>query len=223
MNYPYGYPYVSPYDSNFDAYGTLRLTQTDPPQTFTEPFELNDVKGFLRIDPSDTSQDAVLQGMISAARDQAEILQNRDLVQKQWDLHYDYWPEYRLRLRAPAVSIDLMQYMDLSGAVTPMVKDTDYVIDLAKEPAIITPPWNRSWPAFTPYPSSAILVRFTSGYANASPFWSGPGARVKIGMQLLISSWFENRLPFTPGARNDAELPFSVSSCLSYGALERVR
>jgi uncharacterized phiE125 gp8 family phage protein len=222
MNFPYGYPYVSPYASNFDAYGTLRLTKTDPAQTFEELFDLDSVKDFLHVDRSNTSQDTVLQGMIFAARDQAEILQNRDLVQKQWDLHYDYWPAYRIRLRAPAASVDLVQYTDLSGAVTPMTENADYVVDLAKEPAIITPPWNRSWPAFTPRPSSAILVRFTSGYTADDPFWNGPGARVKIGMQLLISSWFENRLPFTLGARNDAELPFSVTSCLSYGALERV-
>lgn len=223
MNYPYGYPYVSPYDSNFDSYGTLRLTVTDPLQTFTEPMALVDVKNYLRVDAGVTADDSLLGVMISAAREQAEIFQNRDLVQKQWDLSYDYWPEYRLRLRAPCVSVDLLQYIDLTGAVTAMVLTNDYVIDLKKEPAVITPPWNRSWPAFTPFPSSAILARFTSGYAPDDPFWTGPGSRVKIGMLLLISSWYDNRLPFTPGARNDAELPFAVTSCLSYGALERTR
>ena len=223
MNFPYGYPYVSPYDSNFDSFGTLRLTDTDPAQTFTEPFELDEVKAFLRLDGGDTSQDNILSGMIIAARDQAEILQNRDLVQKQWDLYYDYWPAYRVQLRAPCVSVDLVQYTDLTGAVTAMAKGPDYFVDLKKQPAIVTPPWNRSWPAFTPAPSSAILVRFTSGYTNDSTFWEGPGARVKLGMQMLISSWFENRLPFTLGARNDAELPFAVTSCLTYGALERAR
>lgn len=221
MNYPYGYPYVSPYDSSFDSYGTLRLTQTSPPQAFTEPILLADLKNYLRVDTGLTQDDALLGVMISAAREQAEILQNRDLVEKQWDLHYDYWPAYRLRLRAPCKSVDLMQYTDLTGNVTTMTVTTDYVVDLSKEPAVITPPWNRSWPAFTPLPSSAILARFTSGYALDAPFWTGSGARVKIGMLMLISSWYENRLPFTPGARADAELPFAVTSCLNYGALER--
>jgi uncharacterized phiE125 gp8 family phage protein len=180
------------------------------------------MKNYLRLDASFTMDDVMLGGMISAAREQAEILQNRDLVQKQWDLSYDYWPAYRLRLRAPCVSVDLMQYTDLTGAVTPMALTTDYVIDLKKEPGVITPPWNRSWPAFTPFPSSAILTRFTSGYAAVDPFWLGSGARVKIGMLMLISSWYENRLPFTPGASADAELPFAVTSCLNYGALERL-
>ena len=223
MNYPYGYPYVSPYDSNFDSYGTLRLTDTETPQTFTEPLELADAKNYLKIDAGYTADDTQIGIFISAAREQAEILQNRDLVRKQWDLSYDYWPEYRLRLRAPCVSVDLMQYTDLTGNVTTMQVNADYVVDLKKEPAVITPPWNRSWPAFTPLPSSAILTRFTSGYQNNDPFWNGSGARVKVGMLQLISSWYENRLPFTPGARNDAELPFAVTSCLSYGALGRTR
>lgn len=223
MNYPYGYPYVSPYDSNFDSYGTLRLTVTDPVQTFTEPLALGDAKAYLRLDSGYTADDILIGTMISAAREQAEILQNRDLVIKQWDLSYDYWPAYRLRLRAPCSKVDLMQYTDLTGNVTTMQETADYVVDLKKEPAVITPPWNRSWPAFTPLPSSAILARFTSGYAADDPFWTGAGARVKIGMLLLISSWYENRLPFTPGARSDAELPFAVTSCLSYGALERMR
>ncbi len=222
MNYPYGYPYVSAYDSNFDAYGTLRLTVADPVQTFVEPMSLTDVKNYLRLDNTFTLDDIMLGVMISAAREQAEILQNRDLVKKQWDLSYDYWPAYRLRLRAPCVSVDLMQYTDLTGAVTAMALTTDYVIDLKKEPGVITPPWNRSWPAFTPFPSSSILVRFTSGYAADDPFWVGSGARIKIGMLMLISSWYENRLPFTPGASADAELPFAVTSCLNYGALERL-
>lgn len=223
MNYPYGYPYVSPYDSNFDSYGTLRLTVTEPAQTFTEPIALAEAKNYLKIDAGFTDDDTQIGVLISAARAQAEMLQNRDLIRKQWDLSYDYWPEYRLRLRAPCVSVGLMQYTDLTGNVTTMQVDTDYVVDLKKEPAVITPPWNRSWPAFTPLPSSAILVRFTSGYAADDPYWSGPGAMVRIGMLMLMNSWYENRLPFTPGARNDAEVPFAVTSCLSYGALERTR
>src|SRR5690348_13402944 len=128
MNYPYGYPYVSPYDSNFDSYGTLRLTVTEPAQTFAEPLTLDDVKNYLKIDAGYSADDDQIMALISAAREQAEILQNRDLVKKQWDLSYDYWPAYRLRLRAPCISIDLMQYTDLTGNVTTMQANTDYVV-----------------------------------------------------------------------------------------------
>jgi uncharacterized phiE125 gp8 family phage protein len=130
-NFPYGYPYISPYDSNFDSFGTLRLTDTDPAQTFVEPVAVTDVKDYLRIDAGDTGQDAQIGVMISAAREQAEIFQNRDLVRKQWDLHYDYWPAYRIQLRAPCVSVDLVEYTDLTGAVTMMATPADYFVDIA--------------------------------------------------------------------------------------------
>ena len=220
---PYGAPYVTTYDATYDTFGSLNLTEGDTLQSFTEPMTVEEVKGYLRLDSGYTDDDPLITSMISAARDQAEIFQNRDLVRKQWDLSYDYWPQYRIPLRAPTVSVDLVQYKDLTGAVTTMTADTQYVSDLKKQPGIITPPWNSSWPAFTPYPSSAILIRFTSGFAPDSSWWQGSGSRVKMGMVLLISSWYENRLPFTPGARNDAELPFAVTSCLSNGRLERAR
>jgi uncharacterized phiE125 gp8 family phage protein len=222
-NYNFDYPWVSAYDSVWDSFGTLRLTETGTPQTFTEPLLLTDVKTHLRIDESFTADDTLINTFISAARYQAEIMQNRDLIRKQWDLTYDYWPQYRIELRAPAISVDLMQYTDLAGNVTTMSVNTDYVTDLRKEPGIVTPPWNISWPAFTPYPSGAILIRFTSGYAADAQWWSGPGALVKAGMLLLISAWYENRLPFVQGISATSEYPYAVTHCLSAGALTRAR
>lgn len=222
--YPYDYPYISLYDSVYDSFGTLRLTEGDTPQVFTEPLALSDVKNHLRVDTSFTDDDTLIQTFISAARYQAEILQNRDLIRKQWDLSYDYWPQYRIPLRAPAVSVDLVQYTDLSGKVTTMNLNTDFIADLRKEPALITPPWNVSWPAFTPWPSGGILIRFTSGYTASSQWWTGgPGSLVKAGMLLLISHWYQKRLPFEVGISATNEYPFSVTSCLNYGALWRAR
>ena len=223
MIYPYGYPYISPYDATYNTSGTLRVTEADPAQTFTEPLTLDMVKKHLQIDDANTDSDGLLQMWISAARYQAEIVQGRDLIRKQWDLSYDYWPQYRVELRAPLVSVDLVQYKDLTGATTEMEENTGYVVDKTKEPGLITPPWNISWPAFMPWPSSSILIRFTSGYAADSQWWSGRGALVKSGMLLLISAWFENRLPFATGLASVNEYPFAVTSCLSYGSLKRAR
>jgi hypothetical protein len=208
------------------AYGSLNLTETSPEQSFVEPLDANLVKDYLKIplrSPADSYEDAQINMFISGARNQAEILQNRDLVRKQWDLSMDYWPSYRLEMRSPTVSVDLLQYKDSNGAITPMVLDRDYIVDVAKQPGVVAPPYNGTWPTFTPWPSSSILLRHTSGYSVSSPFWNGPGARIKNGMLLLISAWFNNRLPFEKGAAATAEYPYAVTSCLSYGAQERAR
>jgi uncharacterized phiE125 gp8 family phage protein len=211
-----------------DGYGTLRLTETSPEQTFVEPLTNAEMYSYLKIparSPIDQEEDDFITSMISGAREQAEILQNRDLVRKQWDLYYDYWMGYRIQLRTPLISFDLLQYTDSNGDVTVMQEGPtkDYIVDKTKEPGIVSPPYNGTWPTFAPYPSSALLFRFKSGYSTTAPFWKGSGARIKIGMKLLISAWYNNRIPFEKGMDAAAEYPYAVTSCLSYGSLVRAR
>jgi uncharacterized phiE125 gp8 family phage protein len=208
------------------AYGSLKLTESSPPQSFTEPLSLSEVKAYLKVperSPADTAEDDGILSLITAAREQAEILQGRDLVQKQFDLHHDYWPSYRVELRAPLVAVDLVQYTDSNGEVWPLVENADYIVDRAKEPGVLVPPYNQTWPTFQPWPSSALLIRFTSGYNATSAWWSDAGARVKNGMKLLISAWYNNRLPFEKGAAATNEYPYTVTSCLSFGSIARAR
>lgn len=209
-----------------DWFGSLTLTAASPPQSFSEVLDLDHVKDYLKIParfPTDPAEDDTLSIFISAAREQAEIMQGRDLVQKQWDLTFDFWPSFRIKLRDPLVSVDLIQYKDYMGNLNELNEGTDFLVDITKHPGIITPPYNGTWPAFSLYPTSSILIRFTAGYASADPFWSGPGARIKNGMLLLISAWYNNRLPFEKGIGCTNEYPFAVTHCLTTGALERAR
>lgn len=200
-------------------YGTLSFSPTSPAQSFTEPLSVASVQTYLKIDSDDLTDQHLLDelsGLISASREQAEIKQNRDLVRKQYDLALDYWPDYSIPLRAPLLSVDLVQYRDSVGAVHTMTQGTDYIVDTSKQPGWITPPYNVVWPSFTPAPSSAILIRFTSGYQNTDPFWSDAGARLRLGMKRLINDWYSNRLP-------TGEVPADIEAILSYGALNSVR
>lgn len=210
-----------------DRYGSLSLTNLSPVQTFTEPITMAEACAFLRIAmPTDNTEEQIeLQSFISGAREQAEIMQNKDLVQKQWDLTFDYWMSYRIALRTPLVSVDLVTYTDSDGVVHTLNQGptADYIVDTNKQPGTISPPYNKTWPTFTPLPSSALLVRFTSGYLSTDPFWSDAGARIKVGMKLLISAWFNNRMPFELGSGSAGEYPFAVTSCLGYGAQVRAR
>jgi hypothetical protein len=130
---------------------------------------------------------------------------------------------WRFHLRDPLVSVDLVQYTDFQNIDHQLTEETDYIVDKTKHPGLILPPYNGVWPSFTPRPSSAILVRFTSGYSSTDPFWLGPGSRIKGAMKLLISAWFNNHLPFEKGIGCTNEYPYAVTSGLSYGALERAR
>jgi uncharacterized phiE125 gp8 family phage protein len=206
------------------CYGNLALTVTSPPQSFTEPLTLAEVKTFLGLperSPAETDEDDMLEGFIIAAREVAEILHGRDLVEKQYDLALDYFP-CEIELRTPLVSVDLVQYTDSDG-VDHAVDAADYFVDTAR--GLLMPAYGTSWPSFTARPSSAVLVRFTAGLSGSDAFWADAGARIKIGMKHLISHWFSGRLPFeaTPGAQVAVEMPFTVTALLSAGAVPRAR
>jgi uncharacterized phiE125 gp8 family phage protein len=222
---PYGASGIGLYGA-LSAFGSLALTEASPPQSFSEILTLAEVKSYLRLpdrSPADQAEDDELTGLIVAAREQAEILQGRDLIRKQFDLSLDYWNNYRIELRDPLASVDLFQYKDSTGAVTVMAEDGDFIVDTSRHPGFVSPPYNKTWPTFSAWPSSAVLIRFTSGYAPGSPFWSDVGARVKKGMKLLINNWYHNRLPFEKGMDAAAEYPYAVTACLSYGSLVRAR
>lgn len=216
-------------------YGTTALTNSSPQQTFAEPLTLAEVKSFLELperSPSDPTEDAMLEGMITAAREQAEVAQGRDLVQKQYDLLLDHiwhyaWNESRhyasgeIFLRAPLVSVDLLRYRDSDGVEHDLTENTDYIVDLAR--GLIMPPYGESWASFTPWPSSAVLIRYTAGYGPTDPFWSNAGQRVLLGMKALISHWFVHRLPFdTIPGQTFGEFPFGVTALLGCGARRKV-
>ncbi len=224
--FPYAPVYRGPYAAMV-PYGTLNLTETSPPQSFTEPLTVAEIEGHLllpTLNPPDITQQTTIEAMIPAAREQGEILQGKDLVRKQWDLSLDYWGcSGVIELRAPTVSVELVQYKDSNGNVTVLTEGVDYVVDLAKQPGIIVPAFNTTWPSFTPWPSSAILVRFTAGYSDTSAFWADAGSRVKIGMKQLISGWFNGRIPWAIGAGAASEYPYAVTACLTAGSVPRAR
>ncbi len=210
-----------------DASGTLSLTESSPQQSFEEPLTLEEMKAYLKLPPArspiDALEDSEIAALISAARTQAEILQGRDLVRKQWDLSLDYWLDSVIRLRSPLVSVDLVQLRDSGGAVTTLAENTDYIVDSAKSPGVLAPPYNTTWRNFTPWPSSAILIRYTSGLASDSVWWKADGQQVKNGMRRLISDWYNHKLPFEKSLDPTMEIPYGVTAALSQGAIRFVR
>lgn len=206
-------------------YGSISLTATSPAQDFTEPITLAEMKEYLNLparSPADDTEDAMINAMITAAREVAEVLQGRDLVRKQFDLYFDYFWKYQIECRDPLVSVDLVRYRSSDGSYTTLVEGTDYEVDTVKHPGLITPTYNTTWPSFTAWPSSAVLVRFTAGYASTDAFWNDAGQRILIGMKMLVSMWYNNRLPFD-ASRDVSEYPFAVTALLGFGARQSVR
>jgi hypothetical protein len=213
------------------AYGELNLTESSPSQTFLEPIFRDQFKDYKRM--SNILQDDVIDLMITASRSVAERECGIDLVRKQYDLSMDWLLDYQnvneaaypqryttpwllgsdnsIRLRKPLTSVDLFRITDSNGNVTTLTEGRtgDYMVDLAR--GCVLPPYGKSWPSYTPDSSSSVLIRFTSGYATDHPFWSNAGARIQMGMMMLITNWFTNRGSFDNVLRGEvAEFPFGV-------------
>ena len=210
-----------------DSFGTLVLTESSPQQSFVEPLTVSEMKAYLRLpasrSPADPAEDQEIADFISAARIEAEVCQGRDLVRKQWDLSLDYWIETVIRLRGPLVGVDKFTIKDSVGNVTPLIENVDFIVGAVKMPGVLAPPYNRTWRNFTPWPMSAISIRFTSGVASDSVWWRGDGGTVKAGMRRLISDWFTNKLPFEKTREPATEIPFGVTAALSCGAVRIIR
>ena len=151
--------------------------------------------------------------------------------------YFGFWPSdaYRLlagirpeisgiELQPPLISVDSVTYKDINGAVTALIENKDYVVDTYKEPGIICPAPNASWPIVGLWPTSAIHIVFTAGmvpdaaaYMAQNPPPPNPtpevGRHIKQAILMLVAQWFEDRIPFD-AIRNVAEVPFSVSALL---------
>lgn len=219
---PYaGYGYLP-----FVTYGTRQLTETSPPQSFTEPLSLAEMKAYLKVpdrSPTDTAEDAFVSSLISAARAAAEEAQGGpELIARQWDHYFDYWPASSIiALGHPLQSVELVQYRDSLGVYHTLTENTDYIVDTVKRPGIIAPAYNVSLPSFDAWPSSAVMIRYTSGYRTTDSWWSGgSGQNTLNAMRLLVSEWFNDRLPFATGVK---DLPWQLVIGLSGDATPRAR
>jgi len=184
------------------------LTLTGSPATYTELVTASEVKEWLRVpdpSPADAAFDTEIDALIQAAREKAEYHQNKDVVPKQWDLLLDRFPGGSIELRQPLVSVELVTYKDSDGTTTVLTENTNYIVDLQR--ALIMPPYGESWPSFTPWPTSAVTVRFTSGKA--------PPKLIEIGMLCLIEHWFT-------GKGQLGDVPAGIINVFRYGAKESV-
>lgn len=222
----------------WDGYGYLgcnpqvhwNLSSTSPAQVPDEPLTVADAKAFLRlrdgIEPDDT-EDALIGRMCAAARRAAEFIQARDLVMCQREMTARYWPDYFIELRTPLVSVDLVQKRDSTGTTSDLSAVTDYAVDFkARIPLLFPRPDSNGnyqhWPHFKPWPSSAVLIRVTSGMAPNDQWWANEGDHVLQGMRYLVHHFFNNRDAFNRGIGNIEEFPFTVTQLLSFGSIARV-
>ena len=174
-----------------------------------EPVSVFEAQDHLRLDHDD---DVVLvSSHINAAREYAETFTRRAFVQRTYDLFFDCWPRFPLKLpHPPLVSVSGLFYTDEDGNETEWDSD-NYLVDTSSTPGRIVIKRTALIPTAVLQEAQAVRVRFVAGYGDAVDV---PDS-LKAAMLLLIGDLYENRENTIIGAGNSiVQVPFSVRNLL---------
>jgi uncharacterized phiE125 gp8 family phage protein len=194
-----------------------------------EPVSLAEAKLHLRVDFDD--DDSLIQVLISAARQAAETLTNRQLITARWRMVLDSFPGPSLMgvpagqvftlpghavllPKSPVASVVEIRYLDMAG-VWQVMPAANYTVDCACEPARITPVFGQIWPIALPQ-IGAVSVIFDAGYGDASAVPEGIKTWIKLRLGSLyvhreeVASMTRGRidpLPFIDGLLDPYKVP----------------
>lgn len=127
-----------------------------------ECIHIDEARSDRRID--DHADDRKLKSLIVAARQAAESKTRLQLLHARWKLVLNEFPWVIHLPHSPLVRVISVQYMDMAGAWQTM-SATDYAINSAMTPAILTPAFGKVWPIPLPQIAS-VAITYDAGYAS---------------------------------------------------------
>jgi uncharacterized phiE125 gp8 family phage protein len=162
----------------------MNLALISPPAA--EPVTLADMKLHLRV--SHSSEDALISGLIKAAREELEQATGLALIAQGWRLYLDCWPGRQTVLihKAPVIALTAVTVYDAAGAPSsPSL--SGFVLDRFSRPARIAIPDSVADPGKK---LNGIEIDFTAGFGVT-------GVDVPDGLKraimLLAAHWYEFR------------------------------
>ena len=183
-----------------------------------EPVSLLEAKLHLRVDFDE--DDMLIASLITAARQAAETLTGRQFTTARWKQVLDCFPGPSLMgvpagqaftlpghaillAKAPVQSVVSINYLDM-GSVNQTMPALTYTVDVACEPARITPVFGQIWPVCLPQ-IGAVSVTFDAGYGTAAQVPEG----IKSWIKLRVGSLYAHREEVAALSRGRIEsLPF---------------
>lgn len=178
-----------------------------------EPLSTAEAKAHLRVTGAD--EDTLIDGLIKAAREQAEAITKRALITQTWDLKLDCLSS-EIEIPKPRLqSVASVKYIDADG-VEQTESASTYTVDTASEPGRVYLAYNQTWPTPRVIPH-AVTIRFVAGYGNMGS--DVPGS-ILAAMKLMIGHWFNNREEGSPVSI--ATIPMGANPLLGPYAVDRM-
>lgn len=99
----------------------------------SEPVSLTEMRNWLRLDPTDTSDDALIGDLISAARQHIENIASITIVNKTYSTSFEVTgvdhKQWIIRLPyGPLVSVTSVKYQEGINSFSDLVADSDYEV-----------------------------------------------------------------------------------------------
>lgn len=147
----------------------MTLSLTTPPTV--EPISPEEAKLQARIVIDD--EDALVEGLILAAREWVEALTGRALLDQVWTLTLDAMPHDGVIVlpRPPLRSVTSVNYIDAAGATQAWTAVTGYQVQVPAGPYAergrIAPAYGTAAPSVRADTFSAVTVVFRAGYGTA--------------------------------------------------------
>lgn len=140
-----------------------------------------------------TTVDSTLTSALQDAREWAESVTGRQLLQADWKLTLGCWPYGAIELPSPPLqSVTSIEYLDTSGTLQTLDADT-YVVTAPSGPRCragsISLAYGQSWPAVLGQ-ADAIRITFRAGYGSTAASVPGPIVRA---IRLAIGTFYEQR------------------------------
>jgi uncharacterized phiE125 gp8 family phage protein len=173
----------------------------------SEPLTLDDAKTHLRVTSDD--DDTYIQGLISAAHIQVENDTGLTLMRTTKYWYMDRFPQEIWLPGFPLISVTSITYLDGDGA-TQTVSSADYVVDINWIWGRVMLAYGDTWPA-TRSIKNSVTVTYVAGYSDVASI----PASLMHAMKLLISHWYEFRIPVITGTIQ-ADLSLSYRSIVAH-------
>ena len=183
-----------------------------------EPITLDEAYKHLRLPEEEDS--ALISGLITAARQYFEEIDDRRLLSQTWKLTLDRFAHWNIEIPLrPLQLINSIKYIDSAG-VQQTMDSADYHVDLTSFHARVSPAYGKYWPV-TRWQDSAVEVEFVCGYGDATtvndPAFDGtnydleilPNYVVKFGVTLKTETGFH--INFDTAAPADASIDIVAS------------
>ncbi|MFA7281788.1 MAG: head-tail connector protein [Sterolibacterium sp.] len=180
------------------------------PSTPAEPITLEEAQNHIRVSADITSDDSLIEALITSARMFAENHTNRVCLTQTWELVLDAFPVGILELpKAPLQSVSSITYIDSNGAQQTLAASA-YKVDAVTNPGRIAPAYGTVWPV-TRNEANAVTITFIAGYGDQAANVPAP---IRQAMLLMIAHLYDNRAAVEVGG-DFYKLPLGVEALLA--------